>query len=1579
MADAHTQIIVSAKDQATSTFRSMYAEVMALHSGLGNLEKALGSLSGDKMAGLKQQMMDTGSTAGMEKALTQVMRLADMTRDEVISLGGAFAALPTSQEKATASLRASALALGATDAQIGQLQARMLDQRAAQVQAQAFKEIQRATGLATKELEAMGLQAPRLLSHLNDLGGSARGTGLSFAGLSGNVGQFLGIATGAYAVKQLLDLMKSLALGTAEAHREMIGISRAFESLMGGAQGAANEMAALRQVSDSLGKNFYDVAPAYKGLLSAAQQAGLAAGDAREMFQSVLEASTALGLSGERTAGILLAWQQMISKGTVSMEELRRQMGEHLPGAFNMAARSVGMTTEEFNKQVETGKVLALDLLPKLSRVMHEEYGEKARQFANDSIANWERFKQAVKDLGVAIGDNLAPAFDGIIRQATDFLNTITKIQQVKIGKEGPSDLLSRRKSEMQAALQAIAEAEAAISEGANSPFKSPFTLINAERMKAMLPGLKANLDEAVRLYEEAGRAAEFAGVDSSGFKSIAERNAEDASKASAAEKLRIAEVAKAKIEAEKSVLSAQESTLETRLAIIDREKKIELAKLGEKLSEKKVTQGQYDAEVAALEITTQGKVEAAHVETGRKVAEARRKLTNEIELAGLTEIDKERAKLAQEYQDRLKATQDKALVDEWYAAKSKALDEKQAKDAAESWDKYLKVKRSLTASSLTGEEEAIEKIRNKYLEAYKALEEAAKKFAKTQKDYGLREDGTSKGPGWLGELLRPDGGISTEISIGVEINGKETLIPSLVPTLTQQEIESLLLDQLPSREIIDKAIEHAYARLAEGKSPFKENEDINKYAQERVDLAKAQADEEAEVHRKAAEKRLKDEAWVAEQIAELSGNTEYKKKADLQKFEADLRAHTNNQVLIEQALALKRDRIYENGIVTGLRKLANFYDNWNALSQHTIERISDGFNDAFTSWIKGAESFGEAFANAMENVGISAASQLMTAVTTSLLAQGVLALIPSAGSAFPVLGSLAGVQSGQSDALGATNSALGLISNAGTLYNAYNWITSGGLGALTAPTTWLTPGAAEYVLGEMGAEAAAANGGAGLFGSGYGAGWFGVAGAAGGIGGSLLSNLIYNDKGYSTLGGGLGGAGGAMLGLALAPTGLGIPLAIAGGLLGALGGGGIGSLFGEEDTRLPYEIPGNYEAHWEELSSRVEDFKAKAEEGTITASELNEEIGKMGPLAAGAGDYLGGYGGVLGGVYETLGKLTPGTQEYADIINEQLNPAWIISKGLADDLAGGMGLLEAHTKALTNSVDSMLAGGLGQDEMSKLIDLYMQQSGSVADLAAKTERYNEIRNELLNNHDLEKGQIEALLEEGQQLYKDLGYQGTAMSNLNKATNSVTAAMAIMTSTMTGMPVADVVTQIEDLTKELNNATDAANGLNDALGGTDSSGGTGGDANSRHGGGLTAAAENAGLITRHGGGSVAPIYAHAGRPLGWPPPKPNEVDIRALRDEWVIQPSSVRRYGNEFMAALNDGQIAVARGGESGGGQVINNSPVFNIHTSFAGATFTSDRADTERLVDAQIRRTLASMAESGEVPGVQHNLRPKF
>ncbi len=121
----------------------------------------------------------------------------------------------------------------------------------------------------------------------------------------------------------------------------------------------------------------------------------------------------------------------------------------------------------------------------------------------------------------------------------------------------------------------------------------------------------------------------------------------------------------------------------------------------------------------------------------------------------------------------------------------------------------------------------------------------AVTELEKRASGFGLRADKTIKGKGFFGELQLPDGRVATEYSIGVEFDGKETQIPSLVLTLTEEEKNLMVNDIIPNRKqvpdnIVQKAIDHAKQRIGQGKSPFAQEGEQNIPTQQTVGIQDA-------------------------------------------------------------------------------------------------------------------------------------------------------------------------------------------------------------------------------------------------------------------------------------------------------------------------------------------------------------------------------------------------------------------------------------------------------------------------------------------------------------------------------------------------------------------------------------------------------------------------------------------------------------------------------------------------------------------------------------------------------------------
>jgi lambda family phage tail tape measure protein len=127
-----------------------------------------------------------------------------------------------------------------------------------------------------------------------------------------------------------------------------------------------------------------------------------------ETFRGVAAGIRGTGGSLQDLDAALTATAQVFSKGKVSAEELRQQIGERLPGAFTLFAQSLNMTPAELDKALEGGKVSLQDF-EKFSELLFKRFGKSAEAIVNSPAAAGDRLQLELSKLGENIGKLLAP------------------------------------------------------------------------------------------------------------------------------------------------------------------------------------------------------------------------------------------------------------------------------------------------------------------------------------------------------------------------------------------------------------------------------------------------------------------------------------------------------------------------------------------------------------------------------------------------------------------------------------------------------------------------------------------------------------------------------------------------------------------------------------------------------------------------------------------------------------------------------------------------------------------------------------------------------------------------------------------------------------------------------------------------------------------------------------------------------------------------------------------------------------------------------------------------------------------
>lgn len=242
--------------------------------------------------------------------------------------------------------------------------------------------------------------------------------GLIGLGFGGPAGAAAGAAIGA-TVGMLRQALGATAAYAAElekqriALRQVIGSQDAYNKSLEFISKTSNDLAIPQEI---VLKNFTRLSASVIG-------AGGNVADAEKAFKGITAGILGTGGSLENLDAALLATAQVFSKGKVSAEELRGQIGERLPGAFTLFAESVKMTPQELDKALQEGKVTLLDF-QKFAEKLFKEYGEAAELIARSPENAGNRLKTTLANLSESVGTLLKPI-------GTAFQNTFADIFKI--------------------------------------------------------------------------------------------------------------------------------------------------------------------------------------------------------------------------------------------------------------------------------------------------------------------------------------------------------------------------------------------------------------------------------------------------------------------------------------------------------------------------------------------------------------------------------------------------------------------------------------------------------------------------------------------------------------------------------------------------------------------------------------------------------------------------------------------------------------------------------------------------------------------------------------------------------------------------------------------------------------------------------------------------------------------------------------------------------------------------------------------------------------------------------------------
>ena len=335
-------------------------------------------------------------------------------------------------------------------------------------------------------------------------------------------------------VGYLVNKVKELGAAFVKTIADTEALRRGLNAVYKDVGTTAQQMLFLRRTGLDAGVAVCDLGPSFLKFSAATKSANIGIQTTNDLFAAVTRAAGTLGLSGEQVSGMLEALGQMASKGTVSLEELRQQLGDRLPGALSLVAQGFGISEAELIKLVESGQLAARDLFPALTQSLQKMGGE-----VTGLTPAWQNLKTSLTQTAQAAGDagwarllelgirGLAAALGVVLVPLQAFMETLFLAGHAVVafygmlrGDKGSWDYLSQKAVEAGERIRGLTNTFVEVTTGAKNVAPAMqqvgAQMNNAARVAAVLETASIATAAGLKLQAEATRLAGDASLDAS-------------------------------------------------------------------------------------------------------------------------------------------------------------------------------------------------------------------------------------------------------------------------------------------------------------------------------------------------------------------------------------------------------------------------------------------------------------------------------------------------------------------------------------------------------------------------------------------------------------------------------------------------------------------------------------------------------------------------------------------------------------------------------------------------------------------------------------------------------------------------------------------------------------------------------------------------------------------------------------------------------------------------------------------------------------------------------------------------------
>lgn len=199
-------------------------------------------------------------------------------------------------------------------------------------------------------------------------------------------------------------------------------------STIGSAAGMGSALEALDKEAERTGISITVLRENFRGFQASTSLAGASIESTWKMFTNLNTVITGLHLSADKANGIFLAMAQIFNKGKVQSEELVKQLGNLLPGAFASFAASMNVLPSKLSAMMKAGLVTAQDTVEGFTTFMKDRFAIAFGAASQNLNANVGRMQTSFVHLGETIYDTSSGAMNEIVKAMTRIVDGITSL-----------------------------------------------------------------------------------------------------------------------------------------------------------------------------------------------------------------------------------------------------------------------------------------------------------------------------------------------------------------------------------------------------------------------------------------------------------------------------------------------------------------------------------------------------------------------------------------------------------------------------------------------------------------------------------------------------------------------------------------------------------------------------------------------------------------------------------------------------------------------------------------------------------------------------------------------------------------------------------------------------------------------------------------------------------------------------------------------------------------------------------------------------------------------------------------------